>query len=205
MSGRRARLPGRILAACIAWACVPLPLAHADDTTIIIVRHGEKPAQGLGQLSCKGLNRSLALAPVLLSRYGTPVSIYAPNPALKKIDKGTSYAYIRPLATIEPLAIRVGLPVNVDWGMTDTRQLADALLAQTGGTQIVAWEHHLAPRLAKQLLAALGDEKAEVPDWGDADFDSIYVIRVAGHGKDRHATFTRESEGLNDLPDTCHP
>ena len=194
----------RILIAYVVLGCVLLPFAYAD-TTIVIVRHGEKPAQGLGQLSCQGLNRSLALAPVLLSHYGIPTAIYAPNPAVKKIDKGIPYAYIRPLATIEPLAIRVGLPVNVDWGMADVTPLAEALLARTEGTLVVAWEHHLAEKLAKHLLTELGGNPAEVPDWGDADFDSIYVVRVAGHDKGRHATFTRENEGLNDLPGNCGP
>lgn len=182
--------------------CVLLPLAHAD-TTIVIVRHGEKPARGLGQLSCQGLNRSLALAPLLLSRYGKPVAIYAPNPAIKKIDKGVSYAYIRPLATIEPLAIMAGLPVNIDWGMTDIAQLAEMLLAQTDGTQVVAWEHHFAGKLAKYLLASSGGNPAQVPDWGDMDFDSVYVVRVAGRDKDRRATFTHENEDLNNLPANC--
>lgn len=190
------------LTAGVVLGCVLTSLAHAD-TTIVIVRHGEKPAQGLGQLSCRGLNRSLALAPVLLDRYGKPVAIYAPNPAVKKMDKGVSYAYIRPLATIEPLAIRVGLPVNVDWGMTDTTQLADALLTRTDGTQIVAWEHHLAEKLAKRLLAELGGNPEEVPEWGDTDFDSIYVLNIAGRGKDKHVKFTHEHENLNDLPDNC--
>ncbi len=202
--GELVKLINRILIAYVVLGCVLLPFACAD-TTIVIVRHGEKPAQGLGQLSCQGLNRSLALAPVLLSRYGIPAAIYAPNPAVKKIDKGVAYAYIRPLATIEPLAIRVGLPVNVDWGMTDVTPLAEALLAQAEGTQVVAWEHHLAEKLAKHLLAELGGTPAEVPDWGDADFDSIYVIRVTGHDKGRHATFTHEKEGLNDLSDNCDP
>lgn len=204
MSGGRASMLRRILAAWAVSACL-LPLAHAEDMTIVIVRHGEKPAQGLGQLSCKGLNRSLALAPVLLSRYGKPAGIYAPNPAHKKKDKGTLYAYIRPLATIEPLAIRAGVPVNLDWGMKETGQLARVLLAQPGGTQVVAWEHHLVPQLAKEVLAALGGDQAQVPDWNDADFDSIYVIRISGQGSERHAAFSRESEGLNDAPDACSP
>jgi hypothetical protein len=199
---RYVKFPGLVLAACAAWGFALLPFAYAE-TTIVIVRHGEKPAQGLGQLSCMGLNRSLALAPVLLSRYGIPAAIYAPNPAVKKVDKGVSYSYIRPLATIEPLAIRAGLPVNLDWGITDTGRLAEALLARGEGTQVVAWEHHLAGKLAKQLLEASGGNPAEVPDWEDADFDSIYVIRVAGQDKDRRATFSRESEGLNHLPDKC--
>lgn len=192
----------RILAACVLPCLMPVSFVHAD-TTIVIVRHGEKPAQGLGQLSCQGLNRSLALAPVLLSRYGKPVAIYAPNPAIKKIDKGVSFAYVRPLATIEPLAIRVGLPVNIDWGMADTSRLAEALLARTDGTQVVAWEHHLAEKLAKHLLAVSGGNPAEVPAWGDMDFDSIYVVRVTGQDKNRHATFAHENEKLDGLPDTC--
>lgn len=192
----------RILIAHALSGCAPLPLAHAD-ATIVIVRHGEKPAQGLGQLSCQGLNRSLALAPVLLSRYGKPTAIYAPNPAVKKNDKGVPYAYIRPLATIEPLAIRVGLPVNVDWGMAEINPLAEALLARTEGTQVVAWEHHLAEKLAKQLIGTLGGNPAEVPDWGDTDFDSVYVVRITGNDKNRRVTFTHENEGLNGLPDSC--
>jgi len=196
------KLFGCVLMACVISGAVILPLARADST-IVIVRHGEKPAQGLGQLSCHGLNRSLALVPVLLSHYGTPVAIYAPNPAIKKIDKGVSYAYIRPLATIEPLAIRVGLPVNVDWGMEDIDQLAEVLLAQTEGTQVVAWEHHFAVMLARQLLAVSGSDPADVPDWNDADFDSIYVVRISGHDKDRRAAFAHESEGLNNLSNNC--
>ena len=191
-----------VFSACLAVGCVLSPHALAD-TTIVIVRHGEKPALGLGQLSCQGLNRSLALAQVLLSNYGEPVAIYAPNPAVKKIDKGMPYAYIRPLATIEPLAIRVGLPVNLDWGMTDTNQLAEALLARSEGTQVVAWEHHLAEKLAKDLIAEFGGNPAQVPEWSDTDFDSIYVIRVTGRDKGRRATFTHENEGLNNVSDIC--
>jgi len=187
---------------CIFSSLLLMPLAHAD-TTVIIVRHGEKTALGLGQLTCRGLNRSLALAPLLLSRYGKPVAIYAPNPSIKKVDKGVLYAYIRPLATIEPLAIRVGLPVNVDYGMEETTQLAQALLARTEGTQIVAWEHHLGEKLAKELLATLGGDPSLVPDWDDTDFDSIDIVNITGIGNDRHATFIHANQGLNNLSDDC--
>ncbi len=190
------------LNACLISGCMLLPLAHAD-TTIVIVRHGEKPALGLGQLSCQGLNRSLALPPVLLAHYGRPVAIYASNPSIKKNDQGVQYAYIRPLATIEPLAISSGLPVNIDWGMSDITPLAKVLLARNQGTQVVAWEHHFADKLARQLLALSGGNPHEVPDWNNKDYDSIYVVQVSEHDKKRHATFTLESEGLNDLPTTC--
>jgi hypothetical protein len=130
-------LPKHIAPVIFALAGVLFSYAGAD-TTIVIVRHGEKPAQGLGQLTCQGLNRSLALAPLLLSRYGKPVAIYAPNPALLKKDNGIPYAYVRPLATIEPLAIQAGLPVNIEWGMTDIEPLAAQILSSPS-EHVVAW------------------------------------------------------------------
>ena len=193
-----------ILSTVLLTGLLPSSSALAD-TTIVIVRHGEKPEQGLGQLTCRGLNRALGLAPVLLSRYGKPVAIYAPNPAAKKMDKGVAYAYVRPLATIEPLAVRVGLPVNVDWGMAEIGPLADALQARTEGTQVVAWEHHYAEKLAKHLLEIAGGNPAEVPVWDDADFDSIYVVRISGQDKQRKAVFAHENEGLNNQPANCSP
>ena len=94
----------RVVVALLVYGSILFVQPACADVTIVIVRHGEKPAQGLGQLSCQGLNRALALPRVLLSRYGDPVAIYAPNPAVQKLDKGVPYAYVRPLATIERLA-----------------------------------------------------------------------------------------------------
>jgi hypothetical protein len=56
-----------------------------NGETLVCFRHGEKPPGGLGQLTCRGLNRALALPKVLLPRYGTPRFIFAPNPA-QKVD-----------------------------------------------------------------------------------------------------------------------
>jgi hypothetical protein len=174
------------------------------DSTIVIVRHAEKPVQGLGQLTCQGLNRSLALAPLLVSRYGKPLAIYAPNPAQPKKDNGIPYDYVRPLATIEPLAIRVGLPVNVELGMTDIGPLAARIVALPTGTQIVAWEHHWGESLARDLLSRLGGTPGDVPRWDDADFDSVFVIRVSeGEKGSRRVTFSHEQEGLNGLSESC--
>jgi hypothetical protein len=88
--------------------------AWSDDAveTIVLVRHGEKPDKGLGQLDCQGLNRALALPPVIAKTFGRPSAIFAPDPSRQKQDDGVSYDYVRPLATIEPTAIFFGLPVN---------------------------------------------------------------------------------------------
>ena len=81
------------------------PAASAQQT-IVFVRHAEKPSSGLGNLSCQGLNRALALPNVLLARFGTPDFLYAPDPSVKISDAAGSFYYVRPLATLEPTAIR---------------------------------------------------------------------------------------------------
>jgi len=78
--------------------------ARSDDATqtLVFIRHGEKPDEGLGQLSCQGLNRALALPPVIAKSFGRPDYIYAPDPSVSKKDAGELYDYVRPLATVEP-------------------------------------------------------------------------------------------------------
>ena len=197
------KLSKRVAPVVLALAGVLFSHAQAD-TTIVIVRHGEKPALGLGQLTCQGLNRSLALAPVLLTRYGKPVAIYAPNPAVLKTDNGIPYAYVRPLATIEPLAILVGLPVNLEWGMADIEPLAAQILASPAGTHVVAWEHHWGEALARRLLVRLGGDPADVPRWDDSDFDSVFVIRVGEEGNSsKRVAFSHEQEGLDGMSENC--
>ena len=91
----------------------------SSDETIVVLRHGEKPPGGLGQINCKGLNRSLALPKVLIGRFGRANAIFAPNPAVQMRENSLSanmYSYVRPLATIEPTAIALGLPVNTQLG-----------------------------------------------------------------------------------------
>src|SRR5208282_3099691 len=91
--------------------------------TIVCLRHGEKPAGGLGQLTCRGLNRALALPNILLAKYGTPQFVFAPNPTQQVNDKDGTYYYVRPLITIEPTAIRCGLPVNTQFGFREIERL----------------------------------------------------------------------------------
>src|SRR5277367_2905528 len=109
----------------------PPPTESSNQTveTIVCLRHGEKPAGALGQLSCRGLNRALALPKVLLAKYGTPQFIFAPNPTDKVDEKEnpSGYFYVRPLATIEPTAIRCGLPVNTEFGFSQIDRLEHQL------------------------------------------------------------------------------
>ena len=105
----------RLIAIAILLLAVASGEARADQT-IVFFRHGEKPSGGYGQLTCQGLNRALALPLVLTGKFGTPDVLYAPSPAVKVTDTAGSFYYVRPLATIEPLAIKLGMPVNTKYG-----------------------------------------------------------------------------------------
>lgn len=192
-------------ASVLGVASVTAVPASADET-LVMMRHAEKPADGRGQISCKGLNRALALPDVLLSRFGTPAAIYAPNPSVEKVDSGVKYAYVRPLATIEPTAVCAGLPVQVQWGFEDIKPLEKALLAPAyrNSTIFVAWEHKVLDIIARDLLSETGGDPRQVPTWSYDDFDTLYIIRIQtdASGK-RRAWFEMQNEGLDGLAADC--
>jgi hypothetical protein len=189
--------PGLVV---IAIAGTPL---HAEET-IVFFRHGEKPSAGLGQLTCQGLNRALALPDVLLAKFGTPDYLYAPNPATKIADPAGSFFYVRPLATIEPVAIRTGRSVNTNYGYTDITGLRSILVksSKANATIFVAWEHAYLVKIVQSLMNAYGGGQT-VPAWTTGDYDSLYVVRLTYSNGAVDAQFERDREGLNGQPTAC--
>jgi hypothetical protein len=179
----------------------------AAQETIVAIRHAEKPPGGLGQLTCKGLNRALALPKVLISRFGKPAAIYAPDPA-DQVNDGSDnlYSYVRPLITIEPTAIELGMPVNAQIGFKDIRKLQSQVTAPVYANALVfvAWEHGMLNKFAQQLLKSYGDNPAQVPTWPNSDYDRIYIFKIT-HGQGKPTLrFRVEHEGLNhSLSDAC--
>jgi hypothetical protein len=207
-------LPQRIflLLACLS---VSLPLlaakpSAAGEETIVMVRHGEKPPGGLGQLNCRGLNRSLALPSVLIGRFGKPDFIYAPNTSVMVPDGNNqpTYSYVRPLATIEPTAIRLGMPVNTQIGYDQLDALQQALLqpAYAHSLIFVAWEHVKLNAFALQLLQRYGTTSMQIPKWINDDYETIYVFHVTRSEKNGTPQIALEiqQEGLDrTLKNSC--
>jgi len=207
----------RVLSAILALACLPAgmraqsaPTRSDAGETIVMIRHGEKPDGGLGQLTCKGLNRALALPSVLIGRYGRPDFIYAPDPAERVNDRssGPGYSYVRPLATIEPTAIQLGMPVNAQIGFREIDELEKTLLdpASAHAVIFVAWEHEFAREFAARMLDRYGAGAAELPPWPNSDYETIYLFHVTrpDSGGKPHVTLEIQQEGLTStLKDTC--
>jgi hypothetical protein len=200
---------------CVIWLVLALlprllgqtqePSTAADpkSETIVFIRHGETFLLGLGQITCKGLNRALALPGVLISKFGKPDEIYAPDPTGKSHDLGGTFDYVRPLATIEPTAIRLGMPVNCDYRFDHIKDLEDELLSPQHASKLIfiAWEHKYLNQMVKELLQRKGGDPNQVPDWPWYEYDRIYILRIpSGSGA---VSFAQDHENLNNLSDNC--
>jgi len=178
------------------------PSAGLTVETLVCIRHGEKTTDEIGQLSVKGLNRSLALPTVLVSKFGKPGFIFAPDPAGMLAKKNIQVCYIRPLATIEPTAILLGLPVNTLFGYSQIDSLETELEKPDYANSVVfiAWEHNMLEKLVRQEMVAHGGDGTQVPSWNGNDFDAIYLLKLTRKSDgSTKVSFSLDHEGLDNL------
>jgi hypothetical protein len=174
-----------VLALILAWGCIAQPMPPMDNLKIVIIRHGEKPEKG-GNLTCRGLNRSLQLPKVIAAKFGVPDYTYVPT--IKMADK-TSHA--RMFETVIPMAVKYNLTINSAFDEKDVAGLAIDLRKKKG-TVLVVWEHSGIASLAHELGVA------DQLTWPSDDFDSIWIINY-NNGK---LTFLKDKEDLT-LSDDC--
>jgi hypothetical protein len=176
--------------------------------TLVFLRHAEKPAGGLGQLNCQGLNRAIDLATLLPEKFGKADYVFAANPT-RNVEEGeldNSYSYIRPLMTISPSAIKLGLPVNIDYSANDFSDLADELLDNKYHNSIIytAWSHGYLPELINEVAGdAVGKKQTITDDWASGDFDSLYVLTLVWHNGKASLTSQSYKQGLDNGLETC--
>jgi hypothetical protein len=181
----------------------------ADGTqTLVFMRHAEKPEQGLGQLNCQGLNRAIALSSLLPERFGKADFIFAADPSrhVEEGDQDLSYNYLRPLMTIGPTAIKLGLSINTDFAANDTDDLAEELLRDKyhGATVYTAWSHGYLPELINEIIAdASGNPKGVIDDWASDDFDSLYVLILVWHNGKASVSHKSYKQELNSESVSC--
>ena len=176
--------------------------------TLVFLRHGEKPAGGLGQLNCQGLNRAMNLATVLPEKFGKANFVFAANPT-RNVEEGeqdNSYSYIRPLMTISPSAIKLGLPVNITFSANDTSALADELVENKYHNAIIytAWSHGYLPELINKVASEASGEKHTITaDWSGSDYDTLYVLTLTWHNGKASLLSRNYKQGLNHGEETC--
>lgn len=205
-------LPAFLLASTCTFLAIEISdsrAASVDGTqTMVFLRHAEKPDGGLGQLNCQGLNRALNLASVLPERFGKADFVFAADPG-RHVEEGVddeSYSYIRPLATITPSAIKLGLPINIDYGANDTSDLAKELMNDKYHNAVIytAWSSGYLPELINEVAGrAVGQDMNITEDWESGDFDSLYVLTLTW--KDGKASLLSRNvkQGLDNGHTSC--
>lgn len=204
-------LPAVLSASAVFWFSIGdgvLAEPKNGTQTLVFLRHAEKPAMGLGQLNCQGLNRALDLAEVLPSEFGKADYIFAADPS-RHVEEGEgdrSYSYIRPLLTIGPSAVKLGLPVNIDFAANDTDDLADELMDAKyhNATIYTAWSHGYLPELVNKVAKeASGKEMKLIDDWTGNDFDSVLVMTLEWTNGKASMEYQVVKQNLNDVQASC--
>ncbi|QXI10094.1 histidine phosphatase family protein [Pseudomonas zeae] len=176
--------------------------------TLVFLRHAEKPEGGLGQLNCQGLNRAIDLSTLLPEKFGKADYVFAANPT-RNVEEGeldNSYSYIRPLMTISPAAIKLGLPVNIEFSANDTSDLARELLEDKyhNSTIYTAWSHGYLPELINKVAGnAVGEKQNITDDWAGNDFDTLYVLTLTWHNGKASLQSHSYKQGLDHGKETC--
>ena len=176
--------------------------------TLVFLRHAEKPEGGLGQLNCQGLNRAIDLSTLLPEKFGKADYVFAANPT-RNVEEGeldNSYSYIRPLMTISPAAIKLGLPVNIEFSANDTSDLARELLEDKyhNSTIYTAWSHGYLPELINKVAGkAVGEKQNITDDWAGNDFDSLYVLTLTWHNGKASLQSHSYKQGLDNGKESC--
>jgi broad specificity phosphatase PhoE len=198
-----------VLAACAAGprsTPAARPSAGASDTAapgtvVMVIRHGEKPdgthpgvdAQGNtddSSLTAVGWQRAELLADLFGPPSGRPRKGLARPTAIYAAGANDDGEGERTRETVGPLAQRLGLTVNTDYGKGDEKALVEHVIAQPGPA-LICWQHGELPAIA---AAFPGVTPTPPKDWPDDRFDVVW-------------TFTRTADGWHfaQLPELVLP
>jgi broad specificity phosphatase PhoE len=138
-------------------------------TTVIFIRHAEKdlsvpndpPLSAAGRHRVAELTRQLVDADVVAG-----------------IDAIYATPFKRTRQTAEPLAARLGIPIN-SYSPDDNEEVLEHILRNHKGKIILVVAHS---DTLPMLIAALGASK-KVPPIAEGEYDNIYIVSIPWFGK----------------------
>lgn len=160
------------------------------NSTILIIRHAEKPPSGAG-LSLEGIERAAAYVPYFES-FKTPVGepLRVANIFAAKSSKESE----RPVLTVRPLANALGLTIHDEYEDGEPQRLAEHILnagtRYDSSTLLICWHHEQALALAEALRVPetlpstlpWPAPKSSPPRWPEEVFGWVLVIAYDNEG-----------------------
>jgi hypothetical protein len=147
------------------------------DTTILVIRHAEKPASGF-DLTPDGYKRADAYVGYF-TNFTTSTGPIKLDYLFAATDSKGSH---RPRLTIEPLSKATGLAIDTSFKSKDFQKLVDAIHSKSFGKNIlICWHHEAIPQLAQALGA---DPGKLFPDgkWPDDVYNWVIQLRYGPDG-----------------------
>jgi broad specificity phosphatase PhoE len=163
--------------------------AEPAPRVVMIIRHGEKPdgdAPGVdadgnvddSSLTAVGWERAHRLADLFDPAQGAPRPGLARPTAIYAAGANDNGEGQRTRETVAPLAERLGIPVNTDYGKGDEKKLAKDVAAQPGPT-LISWQHEEIPGIVDAFPSVKPDPPSE---WPDDRFDVVWTLTKTADG-----------------------
>ena len=149
---------------------------------IMIIRHAEKP-DGANQgvtisgdddkhdLIVQGWQRAGALACLFAPTRGP---LQAPGLATPQFLFASNDSSQRPKETLTPLALKLKLDINAEFGKDQLSELVKAAKAKAG-TVLIAWQHEDIPAIGNAIL---GDTTTVPQKWPGTRFDLVWIFEL---------------------------
>lgn len=170
----------------------------------MLIRHGEKPTGADRGVSFDGAPNKKSLTVTGWARAGALVELFAPTagplrPGLfrpralfasnRQAPGGGSD---RQRQTLQLLAARIGIEVNLDHGVGEEEQLLGAV-STTPGPVLICWKHDHMPTIATHLSEPVGAVPAA---WPEDRYDLVWVLTRSGSQHAAGYEFTQVPELL---------
>jgi hypothetical protein len=157
-------------------------------TTIMLIRHAEKPDDEDGGVDQKGRPDKHDLIVRGWQRAGALVQFFAkprdPNGPIKPpatifvTEPSSQTASRRPLHTVTPLAKFLSIDIDSDITEGAEQDLVDQAVASTG-VVLIAWHHEAIPKIANLIL----QNQSAPQKWPSDRFDVVWIFtRAAPNG-----------------------
>jgi hypothetical protein len=157
-------------------------------TTIMLIRHAEKPDDEDGGVDQKGKPDKHDLIVRGWQRAGALVQFFAkprdPNGPIKPpatifaTEPATGSESKRPLRTVTPLGQWLGIAIDSSISEGSEQDLADKAIA-SDGVVLIAWHHEKIPAIANLIL----QNETAPQKWPGDRFDMVWIFtRAAPNG-----------------------
>ncbi|MDR3691294.1 MAG: hypothetical protein P4L46_18080 [Fimbriimonas sp.] len=192
MTLRPCLVPFAIVAAASLAFANPAPQGSGlSNATVLIIRHGEKPADGTG-LTPRGKERATAYAKYF-QNYKVGSSLFHADYLLATADSKKS---ARERLTLEPLGQSFGLPVESKYKNNQYAQVISDIQARPAGkSYVICWHHGNIPNLIRSFGV---QPEALLPSgkWPAAQFGWVIQIKFDAAGKPIRGLTKRVQENL---------